>query len=65
MLVESASLGQLCNGSRASMRQLFCLRLGAMTCHEGAIFFLLYGEGIREKKGLKCRIRATIVGVEG
>jgi len=47
------------------MKQLFCLGLGAMTCHEDDIFFILYGEGIREKKGLKCGIRATIFGVEG
>lgn len=65
MLVELASLGQLCNWSRSSTRQLFCLGLGAMTCHEDDIFFILYGEGIREKKGLKCGIRATIFGVEG
>lgn len=36
-----------------------------MTGHEGGIFFILYGEGIREKKGLKCDIRATIFGIEG
>jgi hypothetical protein len=47
------------------MGQLFFLGLGVMIGHEGGIFFILYGKGIREKKGLKCGIRATIFGIKG